>query len=232
MPQLDPKSLGLVSLLTSLLLPLVLLAVGTVMPNDPARRAWMRGVVYYSLGFFGLLLRGAVPELGLVVVANTLLLVGYAELLHGFRYFFGRPVNRRWMGLLLPYAVATAYFQSVDGGKEWRILVASSALMAVSIAITWEFLLAARHAAASKRDGSQSEKTVLRFVATVFALSSISLGMRSMFFASALVTPPRAGDLRLVQHPGLPERHRDQFHVGGLPAAAGVAAHTAGAPCQ
>lgn len=185
---LDPKTLGLVSLLTSLLLPLVLLAVGTVVPKDQAMRAWMRGAVCYSLGFVGLAFRDTFPGFWTIVVTNGLVLVGYAELLHGLQYFFGRPVSRRWLWLVLvPVLPALAYFMEGPDSREIRLVIASTVLAGIFIAIAWEFILAARRARRNGQVGAQAERVVLLFLAAPFALASLVACFRAVFFTFALV---------------------------------------------
>ena len=188
---LDYKTLGLISVLTSMLLPLVLLAVGTVMRKDLTMRAWMRGATCYSLGFIGIAFRDAVPGYLTVVVANGLIFYVYAELLLGFKYFFGRPVNRNWIWLVLvPYVVAFGYFLDGTGSKEIRLAMASLVLTGVSVAVSWEFMLAARLVGRSKQVDMKNERAVLLVLSVAFLIVGIFLSIRAIYF----------GIEQLIQH--------------------------------
>ena len=188
---LDYKTLGLISVLTSMLLPLVLLAVGTVMRKDLTMRAWMRGATCYSLGFIGIAFRDAIPGYLTVVVANGLIFYGYAELLLGFKYFFGRPVNRNWIWLvLLPYVVAFGYFLEGTSSKEIRLAMASLVLTGVSVAVSWEFMLAARLVGRSKQVDMKNERAVLLVLSVAFLIVGIFLSIRAIYF----------GIEQLIQH--------------------------------
>ena len=102
MQALDDKTLSAVALLTSLLLPLVLLGIGQMTSHSQATRIWTRGVAMYSLGFLLIALRNVIPDLASIVVANCLFVMGYGELLQGLKLFFNRPVSRGWMVYVVP----------------------------------------------------------------------------------------------------------------------------------
>ncbi|MBT9505018.1 MAG: ATP-binding protein [Burkholderiaceae bacterium] len=186
MQYFDQKTLGFTSLLTSVLLPLVLLGIGGLTRKDQATRAWMRGVAMYSLGFIALALRNQIPDFLSIVAANTLVFLGYAELLYGLKYFFQRPVRRRWAsGAALVFAAGMWVYIDA-GGVEMRYIMASIALMVLSLAIAWEFFLAAHRLQPTQQEGAGSERKILRVFGGVFALSAATLCLRAVYFVEVM----------------------------------------------
>ena len=105
---LDLKTLSLIALLTSIMLPLVLLSAVNAKHDDPVMMDWSRGATLYSVGFIGLSLRGLLPDFISIVVANLLVISGYFELHRGIRRFYQRHTSRRllfivvrWLGSFL-----------------------------------------------------------------------------------------------------------------------------------
>jgi PAS domain S-box-containing protein len=192
MKPLDEATLSVVALFTSLLLPLVLMVMGQVTRKDAATGSWVRGAFLYAVGYIGLALRGQIPDLLSIVFANTCLFAGYAELLHGMRHFFGRPVNRRWILWVAPcYALVFYWAAIVSPSLQHRVVFASATLALLSWAIGWEFLLA-MHASRHGRYGSDvAERRILQIFVGALAVSGGVLALRAYFYAfTDTVTDP------------------------------------------
>ena len=179
--QLDDKTLSAVALLTSLLLPLVLLAIGQLTTHSQATRAWTRGVGLYSLGFLFIALRNVIPDWVSIVVANCLFVVGYGELLHGVKYFFNRPVSRRWLAYILPpFTVLFFIFLGGPGSLETRQVISSIVMGCLSAAIAREFYLAAARLTQTDHLSNAAERRLILIFCGVFAVSAVILASRGV----------------------------------------------------
>ncbi len=199
MQALDEKTLSLVGLITSLMLPLVLMAVGQLTRQDPATRSWSLGATLYALGFLGLALRNAIPDLLSIPVANLLLMFGYAELLHGCRYFFGRSVRRAWvLWLAVPYGIVMFMSMSGAAAQERRIFVSSLVLMVIAAAIAKEFVLAARLVRVTHHAGAQAERRILAVIGGVFLVTGVMFGARALAYSGVEALAPYVVGIKAV----------------------------------
>ena len=186
MQALDDKTLSAVALLTSLLLPLVLLGIGQMTSHSQATRIWTRGVAMYSLGFLLIALRNVIPDLASIVVANCLFVMGYGELLQGLKLFFNRPVSRRWMVYVVPLFAALLFMHvNTPGGQEVRVIATSFLMCCLSFAIAAEFYRAAMQSTAVQHASNAGERRVLLVFCAVFAISATAMGARGTIVAIA-----------------------------------------------
>jgi uncharacterized membrane protein HdeD (DUF308 family) len=139
--KLDPATLILVSALTGLFLPFVLLGLSRSKETRAAVKVWTRGTIVYAAGLICLLLRNVIPDVLSIALGNVLLLLGYAELYQGFRVFFGRLPNRslQWLASLL-YLSGLLFYLEGPQAFEMRVVLASFFLAAASGAIANELL--------------------------------------------------------------------------------------------
>ena len=186
MQALDDKTLSAVALLTSLLLPLVLLGIGQMTSQSQATRSWTRGVGFYSLGFLLIALRNAIPDIASIVLANCLFVAGYGELLQGLKLFFNRPVSRGWMVYVVPLFAALLFMHvNTPGGQEVRVIATSFLMCCLSFAIAAEFYRAAMQSTAVQHASNVGERRVLLVFCAVFAISATAMGARGTIVAIA-----------------------------------------------
>jgi PAS domain S-box-containing protein len=183
---LDVKTLSFVALFTSLMLPLVLQAMGALTRQSQATRDWNRGVLFYSLGFVLLATRNVAPDFLSIVVANLILLAGYGELLCGLKHFFGRPVDRRInLTMLLVLVFPLVWFTYGHPSMGQRTFYTSMALLWMSGAIAVELFRAAFATQSDSKASHASERNILLVVGGVFALSGVLMVFRTIFFVEA-----------------------------------------------
>ena len=129
---LDVRSVMVVGVLLSLLTVLLLAQVGRKFPEVRRRtlRIWTVGLLLQPAAWLLLALRGVVPDAVSIVLGNTLLLAGFAEMSRAARSFHDLP-EWRWllwgtvglaMGLLVVFGWAWPNYSA-------RVLVNSGAAM-------------------------------------------------------------------------------------------------------
>ncbi|TXH90834.1 MAG: response regulator [Rhodoferax sp.] len=183
MNMLDIRTLSLVALATSLLLPLVLLAGGQFVGSvHHSTRAFNRGVTLYAAGFLLFALRGLAPDWISIVVANLLIFAGYCELAIGFRMYFRGQASRRllFMGLTLKLWMLI-WYTYIDPSLANRIFYNSIFLGTISSVMAYEFFLASRKLPRTD-DASRTERRLLDAVGLAFLLSSCSFMLRTYLF--------------------------------------------------
>lgn len=186
MRALDETTLSVVGLFTSLFLPMVLTAMAQVTQKNGATRAWIRGAFLYGVGYIGLALRGQIPDLLGIVVANVCIFAGYAELLHGMRLFFGRAVLRRWMWYAVPAFASVMYLLAISyPSLQYRVVFTSVVLMLLSWVIAWEFGLAIHASRHGRYRGDAAERHILQLFVAAFVASGGVLALRACFYAFA-----------------------------------------------
>lgn len=183
---LDIKTLNILSMVTSLLLPLVLRFMGRFSSNAEATRAWVRGVTFNAVAFLLIALRGVIPDLLSIVVANVLLLAGQCEMLIGYRLFFGKCVSRGWMApLLAATAAGFAWFTYATPSIEPRIVLSSLSLSAVALLGARELLLSAWTARLADDAALRTERRLAYTLGVVIVLvSSLMLARGIMFWGA------------------------------------------------
>lgn len=185
---LDIKTLNILSMVTSLLLPLVLRFMGRFSSNADATRAWIRGVTIISVAFLLLALRGVIPDGLSIVAANVIVLAGQCELLLGFRLFFGKRATRIWvLPLLLATAAGFAWFTYVTPSIETRIVLSSLLNSAVILLVARELLVSAWVARVAMDASLRTERRLAYTLGTAFALVSILMLARGVMFWGAPV---------------------------------------------
>lgn len=186
MQSLDIRSLSLVAVLTSLMLPLALKGMQTLTVKNAATHIWSRGAILYALGFALLATRGVTPDFLSVVVANLVLLAGFIELMSGFQIFFERPVSRRSsFSVLLIFVFPLLWFTYEHPSVGQRIFYTSIAFALVSGALAKEMLLTIFVTRATAELGRTSERQILSVVGGMLALTSALFMLRAYLFVHA-----------------------------------------------
>ena len=184
MPALDIKTLSLVALLTSLILPLVLITSASFSAaNQAATQTISRGAVTYAAGFLFLSLRGVAPDWLTFFVGNTLVLVGFAELTVGFRQYFRGDKRRGWVLVLLALQAPWLFWcVVVEPDASQRVLISSIFVGCVATVLVWEFLKAIERLRTDTDPGAFAERRVLWALTGVFGLGAISFAWRGWAF--------------------------------------------------
>lgn len=192
--KLDPATLILVSVLTGIFLPFVLLGLSRSKETGAAVSVWTKATFVYAAGLICLLMRNAIPDLISIAVGNVLLLLGYAELYQGFRMFFGRAPNRslQWTASLLYFASLLVF---LDGPQafEIRVVLASTFLAAASAAIANELLLAGNRFRLQSKETLGSEHFVFFAFGVAFSVNAIFLLARGIAFFAKIATAGGGG---------------------------------------
>ena len=185
MPALDIKTLSFVALLTSLILPLVLVTSASFSAaNQAATRTISRGASTYAAGFLLLSLRGVAPDWLVYFVGNMLVLVGFAELTVGFGQYFRGDARRTWMLVLLALQAPWLFWCVViQPDASQRVLISSVFVGTVALVLVWEFMRAIQRLRMDGDPGVAAERRVLWALAVVFGLGAASFAWRGWVFA-------------------------------------------------
>jgi signal transduction histidine kinase/CheY-like chemotaxis protein len=180
----DVKTLSLVALVTSLLLPLVLTTSAQFTSSGTtATRTLINGALAYAVGFLLLALRGSIPDWLSFFIGNVLIVGGFAELAIGMQLYLRGRANRGWMVLItVGNAICMYSFVIVAPNPSQRVFTSSLFLLPICLLLAVEFLAAARRAGASDERGASAEKRLLLALAVVFLLSALSFSWRAHNF--------------------------------------------------
>ena len=137
----DPRTLFLVHGLIALTLGGMVFAFWRAHRTMSCLALWSGGLVLLGTGTLFITLRGAVPDLVSVVVANSLSVSGAIVVWNGIRVFNAR--RPRWAAALvaLPLlAVALAYWTYAENDLAIRIIIVNGTLAVVSFMCVYELL--------------------------------------------------------------------------------------------
>jgi diguanylate cyclase (GGDEF)-like protein len=135
---LDVRTLVLLASLVTLLISICLVYAARGYPDSLRNSlwAWAGGTGVQSLGWLLLGLRGQIPDFASIVVANTLVAYGYAEIISALRRFGGNTGRRFWLPHWLALGVAAVCIAySVEAPDLRARLMIVSALIAVQYLI-------------------------------------------------------------------------------------------------
>lgn len=183
MLNLDVKTLSLIGLITSLMLPLILMVSSQfVGSHNGAVRTISRAVLVYALGFLLLSLRGIAPDWLVFFVGNLLIVGGFADLTVGFGQYFRGSASRIWFWVLLAIT-APWFFWCVlyQPDPSQRIVVSSVMLTIIGAILAWEFASAAWRLEGDQ-SGIRAERMVLWTLTGIFLLALLSFAWRGYAF--------------------------------------------------
>jgi len=170
MTSLDIRTLSFLAMLSSLLLAGGLLLVGRVIARDAGLRLWTWGTCANAVAFVLLALRGVIPDLVSIVLANTLLLAGSTWLYLGIRAYQGVPTHSRWHWLPTAGAAALLFhFTYLAPSLSLRIVVLSAA--------TAMLLFPSAYALIYR--GDSKDRLVRWFVAGAFLTTAVFMAVRA-----------------------------------------------------
>jgi len=93
---IDIRTLSFVSAIISLVLSVCMVYIYTTRKTYDGFKYWMISSISYSLGMILMGFRGLLPDLLTIVLANTLLVTGFASIPHGLE-LFTNSLRRTWL---------------------------------------------------------------------------------------------------------------------------------------
>ncbi len=128
--------LAVVAAFGCLVLLASLIKGGDLLNKNPGVSKWTQGALLSCLGFVLLTLRGHVPDLVGIVVADALFVIGFAQVYSGFRIYCGFPGGPRWGLVLVSAAVACfLYFTYWQPNSAARLAVIALSDTVISLGI-------------------------------------------------------------------------------------------------
>ena len=135
MLDLDIRTLGWLTMMSSILLALGLQIINRAIARNACFRPWAQGATVAGAGFVLIALRGSVPDALSIVTANTLLVAGVATQYLGNRIFQGKTPESPWIWwLTATTALLLLYFTYLTPNLSARIVVISAAIAAIDFA--------------------------------------------------------------------------------------------------
>ncbi|MFI3158492.1 MAG: EAL domain-containing protein [Methylococcaceae bacterium] len=105
-------------------------------PNLDGPRWWLVSCMALFTGFLGISLRGVIPDIASIVIANSLILAGYVCAWIGLRSFFGLRWHWSLLALFgLPAALLLSVFMAVWPSVSARQIVMSAFIILVNVLI-------------------------------------------------------------------------------------------------
>ena len=175
---IDFRTLLIVHVLVSVALALLMAVFWRGHRGTPGLAQWTLGACLIGVATIFGTLRGFIPELFTIVVANAMGVAGMAAMWIGIRLFYGRPTY--WSGALWAVAGVAVFLAMrtyVVDDIQSRIVVISFAHSVICLHCAYELLRAP-----SRRFPSPATLTAL-----LFALLTVTTGFRAV---ASIVTPP------------------------------------------
>ena len=163
-------------LVSTALYLLTALLIGYVRTGFPPRyrlllRVWSQALFAQGLGWLAFVLRGAVPDVVSVMLANLLLLVGLQRVNHAIHLYFDRPLPWRRDAVLLFGSMAfLASFL-------WIWPNVSTRIVGMTVALVWPLV----HALTLFRRAPRPWPPAWRVVAVFLAVPVFVLGVRAVY---------------------------------------------------
>lgn len=176
---LDVPTLAIATVLIGLEVALGFLLVGGMLGRQPGLRYWMLCPALVFTGGLVWVLQGLLPETVLVLVSNGAIFAGMALAWAGARDFCGLPSPMRTMAFsLVPFLAALAWFAAVVPSTRVRVIVASFASAAWSVATGWTLV----------RHGPAELRVSIRVAGAAFLLHGL-FHVARMFFPQGGTSP-------------------------------------------
>lgn len=136
MLNIDMRTVSLIALTSYVALALGLQLVNRVIRNEPSIRLWTSGVTLIGVASVLIGLRGIIPDVASIVIANAIAVFGLGQIYRGFRRHYDLAEGPRWDVYAALFVAATfAYFSYVDESLASKIVIASLVIAALSFAI-------------------------------------------------------------------------------------------------
>lgn len=173
MPNHEMLTLSILSIGSSLLLAASLHLVGRLISENPSLRLWTLGAAANAGAYVLLALRGYVPELLSLVLADILMVAGASLLYRGNREFQGLTNETRWpwyWTLTAVTGVVIFYFTYLSPNRAARVVTVS---IAVAIPLMTSVLVLLQR-------GDSRDLRVRQFVAITYGTMVIFLLIRAI----------------------------------------------------
>lgn len=178
MLDLDIRTLGWLTMMSSILLALGLQIINRAIARNACFRLWAQGATVAGAGFVLIALRGSVPDALSIVTANTLLVAGVATQYLGNRIFQGKTPESPWIWwLTATTALLLLSFTYLTPNLSARIVVISAAIAAIDFASAIVLL----------NSNEQTKRSVRWFVGGAYLLYAIFMAIRAI--ANLFITP-------------------------------------------
>ncbi|MBU0752982.1 MAG: PAS domain S-box protein, partial [Gammaproteobacteria bacterium] len=170
MTGLDNRTLSFIALVSALLLAAGLHLAYRTVARDPGLRLWAVGASVSAIGYGLFALRGGIPDLLSIVVANTLLVLGATCLYLGQRRFLGRSREFPWYWFVVVATPAALYhFTFVAPSLSARTVTVSAATAAILVASALVML----------RHGDHRDRLVRGFLGWSYLAVALFMGGRA-----------------------------------------------------
>jgi len=127
MIELDIRTLFFVATVTTVFMAVAMAVLWRTIPGERACRYWAAGAALTATGFLLVWLRGVIPDIFSVVLANAVFVAGYGLVVGGVNVFTGRPGRLGWMaGATVGMFLAALYFTYGAPDVGARIVVISA----------------------------------------------------------------------------------------------------------
>jgi diguanylate cyclase (GGDEF)-like protein len=170
---LDIRSLTVDLTSVSAILGIILFLIWRSRKTYPGFGLWTAGNALYAAGFMLIALRGVVPKVLSIVVANILLLSAEVLFLEGVRYFRGIAAGRRIFSISLVVfpLLLIAYFTFVIEDTGMRVIIFSAFTAVISGLVAWELI----------RNAPSDLRFSLWFTGSLFAIQTLFMISRVFF---------------------------------------------------
>jgi diguanylate cyclase (GGDEF)-like protein len=138
---LDLRTIYLAGAITALILGFVQLAAYATGRFERWPLWWGLSNLLIGLGFIGVGLRDAIPNMVSIPLANTVSWIGYLLVLFGVRSFAGRPARLPLYGLAVAAVAIPLFLWSEPEGFVRRVVLVSVLVMACDVLLAREGLL-------------------------------------------------------------------------------------------
>jgi diguanylate cyclase (GGDEF)-like protein len=167
---LDIRSLSVVLTAVSAILSITMVLIWGTHKTYSGFGFWTAGNTAYAFAFLLIALRGMIPEIFTIILANVLILSAAALYLEGTRRFrdaAGRGVFS--ISLIIFLTIAQSYFTYADDDAGMRIIILSILLAAIFCMVSVELL----------RDAPPDLRFSYRLTGSLFALYSFVMVVRA-----------------------------------------------------
>jgi len=189
----DIRILSFLGFVSALMLAVGMQLVNRISPNNAAIRSWTIGATLHAVGYTVIYMRGVLPlpPLFFILILNTVIVLGAAQIYFGLRQYLGLAIGFRWDVPLTALSVASAFlFTTVMVSLTHRVVV-SSVILFVLYGLTAYLLL---FTPAARRDANRG---TLITIGAAHTLAMTVFGLRALWAP----TYPEVGSLLDLTQP-------------------------------
>lgn len=127
MIELDIRTLFFVATVTTVFMAIAMVVLWRTIPGERACRYWAAGAALTAAGFLLVWLRGVIPDIFSVILANALFVAGYGLVVIGVNVFMGEAARFGWLAaVVIGMFVSALYFTYGVSDVGARIVVVST----------------------------------------------------------------------------------------------------------